>query len=203
MKTPRIGFVFASAALIGFVFASAAQQIGQNSSTPSSGAASFQTSTQLVIETVTVKDKSGAPVEGLKASDFTITEDGAPQMIRIFEYQKLPTEAAPAIAPAARAEPFTKLPKTQIATEKPGDIRYKDRRLLALYFDMSAMPPVDQLRALDAAQKFIRTQMSPADLMAIMQYQGGAVEVLQDFTDDRDRLLRIVETLVVGEDQNS
>ncbi len=28
------------------------------------------------------------------------------------------------------------------------------------------MPVPDQLRALDAAQKFIRTQMTPADLVA-------------------------------------
>jgi VWFA-related protein len=179
-----------------------AQQIGQNTA-PTNGQTTFQTSTQLVIETVSVRDKSGAPVEGLSAGDFTITEDGASQSIRFFEYQKLPTDASPAAAPAARVEPFAKLPKTQIASERPGDIRYRDRRLLALYFDMSAMPPADQLRAFDAARKFIRTQMAPADLMSIMQYQGGAVEVLQDFTGDRDRLLRIVETLIVGEDQNS
>ena len=55
---------------------------------------------------------------------------------------------------------------------------------------MTAMPLPDQLRALGAAQKFIRTQMTPADLMAIMRFAGGAVHVLQDFTDDRDRLLQ-------------
>ena len=27
--------------------------------------------------------------------------------------------------------------------------------------------------------------MTPADLMAIMTFNGGAVQVLQDFTDDR------------------
>ena len=66
---------------------------------------------------------------------------------------------------------------------------------------MTAMPPADQMRALAAAQKFIRTQMTPADLMAIMRYSGGAVDVLQDFTDDRDRLLSILETMIVGEGQ--
>ncbi len=66
---------------------------------------------------------------------------------------------------------------------------------------MTAMPPSDQLRALAAAQKFIRTQMTPADLVAIMRYSGGAVNVLQDFTHDRDRLLSIIQTLIVGEGQ--
>ncbi len=42
-----------------------------------------------------------------------------------------------------------------------------------MYFDMIAMPVPDQLRALEAAQKFIKKQMKPADLMAIMKYDGG------------------------------
>jgi VWFA-related protein len=191
-------------ALLGLIVTAAAQQIGQNSTAGApGGTANFETSTQLVVESVNVKDKSGAPVEGLTANDFTVTEDGAAQTIKFFEYEKLPTDPAPALPDTKSVEPFAKLPKTQISTEKPGNIRYRDRRLLALYFDLSAMPPADQLRAFDAAEKFIRTQMSAADLMAIMSYQGGAVEVLQDFTDDRDRLLRIVGTLIVGEDQNS
>ncbi len=82
-------------------------------------------------------------------------------------------------------------------------MKYQDRRLLALYFDMSAMPEPDQLRAFTAARNFIQTQMTPSDLVALMVYQSGAVQILQDFTADRDRLLSIVETLVVGEDQNS
>jgi VWFA-related protein len=75
--------------------------------------------------------------------------------------------------------------------------------LLALYFDMTAMPPTDQMRALAAAEKFVRTQMTAADLVAIMRYQGGSVDVVQDFTGDRNRLLSILETLIVGEGQGS
>jgi VWFA-related protein len=43
--------------------------------------------------------------------------------------------------------------------------------------------------------------MTPADLVAVMLFQGGAVNVLQDFTADRDRLSTIVETIAVGESQ--
>ncbi|HTS48919.1 MAG TPA: hypothetical protein VMH05_13300, partial [Bryobacteraceae bacterium] len=70
--------------LVSFVLAASGQQIGQNTATPS-GPATFETSTQLVIETVSVKDKNGKPVEGLTAKDFTVTEEGAPQTIRFFE----------------------------------------------------------------------------------------------------------------------
>lgn len=188
-----------------FALTAAAQQIGTNTSaSPSSGAASFSTSTQLVVETVSVKDKSGKPVEGLTAKDFTVTEDGMAQSIRFFEYQKLPTSGQqPLPAPTGNVEPLAKLPKTQIATETPGNIKYRDRRLLAFYFDMSAMPIADQLRAFDAARKFIQTHLTPEDLVALMAYEGSAVEILQDFTSDRDRLLSIIGTLIVGEDQNS
>jgi len=193
-------------AFFSLLLAASGQQIGQNTSSPS-GPATFQTSTQLVIETVSVKDKNGKPVEGLTAKDFTVTEEGAPQTIRFFEYQKLeaPTRQAstPAAEPSERAAPLARYPHSQITPETPGDIKYRDRRLLALYFDMSAMPVPDQLRAFTAAQKFVRTQLTPADLVAVLMYQSGAVQVLQDFTSDRDRLETIIETLIVGEDQNS
>jgi VWFA-related protein len=98
---------------------------------------------------------------------------------------------------------YNTLTRTQITPEAPGDVRYKDHRLLALYFDMTAMRPADQLRALAAAEKFIRTQMTISDLVSIMRYSGGSVDVLQDFTADRNHLLSILETLVVGEGQGS
>ena len=65
------------------------------------------------------------------------------------------------------------------------------------------MPPDDKVRALEAAEKFIRTQMTSADLVSIMRYGGGSVDVLQDFTDDHNKLLSILETLIVGENQQS
>jgi VWFA-related protein len=74
---------------------------------------------------------------------------------------------------------------------------------MVLYFDMTAMSPEDQQRALTAAEKFIRTQMTAADLVSILRFAGGSVDVLQDFTADRNRLLSILQTLIVGEGQGS
>jgi hypothetical protein len=70
-----------------------------------------------------------------------------------------------------------------------------------MYFDMTAMPPADQLRALAATQKFVKTQMTSAHVVSILRHSGAAVEVLQDSTDDRNRLLSIIETIIVGEGQ--
>jgi VWFA-related protein len=134
------------------------------------------------------------------------TEDGIPQKIRFCEQQKLPAEPLP-IAPMPSSEEnikiYKRLARSQIVPEQQGTANYKNRRLLALYFDMSAMPPGDQLRALTAAEKFIRTQITEVDLVSILRYSGGSVDVLQDFTADRNRLLSILETMIVGEGQGS
>jgi VWFA-related protein len=129
-----------------------------------------------------------------------------PQTIRFCEPQSLPSTLSD--VPLKQAGPedikiYNRLARTQITPESPGDVRYKDHRLMALYFDMTAMRPADQLRALAAAEKFIRSQMTTSDLFSIMRYSGGSVDVLQDFTADRNHLLSILETLVVGEGQGS
>src|SRR5205823_14395625 len=129
------------------------------------------------------------------AKDFIVAENGVAQTIRFCEFQKM--QDTPDVAPA-KVEPVT---RSQISPETPGDIRYRDRRLLALYFDMTAMPVPDQLRALNAARRFIRTQMAPADLMAIMKFSTGSVQVLEDFTNDRDELEKAIQTMIVGEGQ--
>ena len=181
-----------------------AQQIGQNAPAATTSTSTIHVTTQLVVETVVVKDKKGNPVEGLTAKDFAVTENGVPQAISFCEHQELP--AVPAAAPAPRAGPenvkvYDKLSRTRITAETPGKFRYQDRRLLALYFDMTAMQPAEQWRALAAAQKFIHTQMTEADRVSILRYSGGGVDVLQDFTEDRNRLLSILQTMIVGEGQ--
>jgi VWFA-related protein len=183
-----------------------AQTIGQNKTSDAAQTYTLSVRSQLVVETVVVKDKQGKPIEGLTANDFTLTEDGIPQKIRYCEQQKLPTDTLP-IAPMPSSEEsikiYNRLARTQIAPEQQGTANYKNRRLLALYFDMSAMPPGDQLRALTAAEKFIRTQITAVDLVSILRYEGGSVAVLQDFTADRNRLLSILETMIVGEGQGT
>ena len=179
-----------------------AQQTGTNvAQKVDEGAATFKSSAQLVVETIVVKDKSGKPIEGLTAKDFVVTENGVAQNIAFLEYQRLEeTPAAPLMTKVAAAP---RLAKSSIAPEKPGNVRYKDRRLIALYFDMSSMPVGDQIRAFTAAEKFVRTQMTPVDLVAVMLYSSGSVQILQDFTADREKILTQIQTLIVGEDENA
>ena len=86
------------------------QQVGQNTAPgASTGTATFQASTQLVVEAVVVKDKGGKSIEGLTAQNFTITEDGAPQEIKFFEVQKLDETIAPLAAVTAPAIPVREI----------------------------------------------------------------------------------------------
>ena len=184
----------------------AAQQVGQNKPAGAPETYTFSVKAQLVVETVEVKDKQGKFIPGLTARDFAVTEDGAPQKITFCEHQDFATNVSPlpVVAPGGEElKLYKRLTRTQISPEAPDSDRYKNRRLLALYFDMSAMRPADQLRALAAAAQFLRTQMTTADLVSILRYQGGSVDILQDFTADRNKLLSILQTLIVGEGQGS
>lgn len=181
-----------------------AQVVGQNAQSGDK-TLTFSVKSNLVIEAVNVKNKQGKSIKGLTAKDFTVAENGVEQHISFCEYQELPValDLSNKKAVPEDVTVYNRLAVTQIAPEKPGDVRYKDKRLIALYFDLTSMPPEDKVRALEAAEKFIRTQMTTADLVSIMRYGGGSVDVLQDFTDDHNRLLSILETLIVGENQQA
>src|SRR5262245_37808083 len=131
--------------------------------------------TQLVVETVTVRDKDNKPIENLRADDFVVTEDGVPQTISVFQFERLQDATTPAAVEAPK--PVQVLKPNQITPPPAGDPRYTNRRLLVLFFDMTSTPPPDQFRAFSAGEKFIQTQMTGPDLMAIMTFSDGAVKV--------------------------
>src|SRR5215475_14065532 len=127
-----------------------AQQQSQQQQTPFT----IKVDTQLVVETVIVKDKDSKPIEGLTEKDFSVTEDNVPQTISVFRFQKLedtPVAAMPQqptiTPPVVNVEPAK---PAQIAAPRL-DAQYQDRRLLVLFFDMMNTPPADQLRAFTAA----------------------------------------------------
>jgi len=99
-------------------------------------------------------------------------------------------------ASAARALLAQQVPSTSAAPAPvAAELRYKDRRMLVLYFDLMAMPAADRAHAFAAAQGFIRTRMQSSDLLAIMT-ANGSVTVKRDFTDDRDQLLQTLDQLI-------
>jgi len=185
-----------------------AQQIGSNVQQGDKGY-TISVSSQLVVETVVAKDKQGKFIPNLGVKDFTLTEDGVAQKIRFVEHETLPTDTD-ALPPLQDEDEhitlYKRLTRTSIATEsdrESGKSKYQGRRLIVLYFDMTTMRPEDQQRAITSAETFIRKQMTAVDLISVMRYQGGSVDVLQDFSADRTRLLSILQTMLVGEGQGS
>jgi VWFA-related protein len=170
----------------------------------------FDVTTQLVVVNVAAKTKAGDPIPDLKASDFTVLEDGKPQQLKIFEFQHLEDAVLPAPALVRRPEEAANsaspasLPAVKssvavaIAPAKPGEIKYRDRRLLVLFFDQAGMPVADQLRTQQSALKFLNSQITQSDLVSIMTYDTS-LSVKQDFTDDRDKLTQVIKALSIGD----
>jgi VWFA-related protein/TonB family protein len=111
--------------------------------------------------------------------------------------QAVPVE----IAQTAQAAPAAPAGQTAIAPASPGEIKYKDKRLLVLYLDVEGTSADYQIRAQNAAQTFLNAQVTADDLVAVMTYTGE-LKVLQDFTADRDRLSRTLRSLPVHTSSN-
>lgn len=159
----------------------------------------FTSNTSLVVIDVKVKDRAGNPVPDLKKEDFTLLEDGKPQQISVFEFQRLEggtttPRPVPAVRPAS-AQPV--VAAAPAGSARPV-IRYQDRRLVAMLFDFSAMAIPEQARVQESALKFIREQLKPADVVAILTASTGPLKIEQDFTDDRDRLAEVIRKFQIG-----
>jgi len=163
----------------------------------------FKTTTKLVVVDVFVRGKNGRAIDSLKKEDFTVLENGKAQEIAVFEFQRIADEApaaAPLTSPAAAAAPAPAmaLRANAINVQSAGRVQYKDKRLLVLFFDFSSMQPQEQIRAQQAALKFLAEQMTPSDMVSIMTL-GASVQVVQDFTSDRDRLTQVIRAFHIGE----
>jgi VWFA-related protein len=154
----------------------------------------------LVLVNVTVRDKSGNFVQGLKPENFTILEDNKAQKIVSFDMENVDavppldvTQAKPLPEPApGQASPAASAANTAL--------QFKDRRLIVLFFDLSAMEPDEIDHAVTAAEHYVDTQMAPADLVSIVSL-GSSLLVNQDFTVDHALLKKQLEQFSSGSGQ--
>ena len=154
----------------------------------------------LVLVNVTVRDKSGNFVQGLKPENFTILEDNKPQKILSFDMENVD---APPPLDVTQAKPLT-VPASGQPTPAPSTantaLQFKDRRLIVLFFDLSAMEPDEIDHAVTSAEHYIDAQMAPADLVSIVSL-GSSLLVNQDFTTDRALLKKQLEAFSSGSGQ--
>ena len=145
----------------------------------------------LVLTNVVPRDmKTGEVVQGLKASDFTISENGKQQRIDTFDFQSV-DEATPLneATVSGLALGTTGAGSKAVVVAKPEELR--NHRLIVMFFDLTSMQPEDLDRSVQAAQDFLDHKMQPADLVALVSL-GDTLKVDQDFTVDKNALVNEV-----------
>jgi VWFA-related protein len=161
----------------------------------------FHAESDLVLVNVTVRDKSGKFVPGLKPGDFTIFEDNKPQKIVSFDVENV--DAVPTLD-MAQAKPLPESAPGETSPAAPAaaqfDSQFKDRRLIVLFFDLSAMEPDEIDRAVTSAEHYVDAQMAPADLVSIVSL-GSSLLVNQDFTTDHALLKKQLDAFSSGSGQ--
>jgi len=160
----------------------------------------FHSQSDLVLVNVTIRDKNGKFVEGLKPEDFTILEDNKPQKVVSFDVENV--DAVPSLD-VTQAKPLPgseAAPATPPAPATDAAAQFKDRRLIVLFFDLSAMEPDEIDHAVTSAENYIDKQMAPADLVSIVSL-GSSLLVNQDFTTDRALLKKQLDAFSSGSGQ--
>jgi VWFA-related protein len=161
-------------------------QPSQISNAPQGGF-TLKVNSDLVLTNVVVRDsKSGEVVSGLKASDFSVYENGKEQRIETFDYENVDMAAPLSEATVSGLAVGPNLNgQKAVVVARPEDLR--NHRLIVMFFDLTSMQPEDLDRAVEAAQTFLKTKMQPADLVALVSL-GDTLKVDQDFTADKNAL---------------
>src|SRR5437764_1801494 len=199
MNMPLPGKIFSIFTVAGLLLQAAAPVIAQQSGQAGINEARIRVSSELVLVNVVAHDKKGNLVRDLKKGDFTLLEDGKKQEIATFDFENVDelATAGPAEAAVSGVAGGALLGARKQA-EPSLDAR--DRRLILLFFDFSAMDPEQIDRSVDAAKKFVDTKMQPADLMALVSLATN-MRVDLDFTDDKTKLRAALAAFNSGQGQ--
>jgi VWFA-related protein len=176
-------------ALLGFVLLAAVSQ-AQEPPAPDSSRIVIRSNVQEVVLDVVVRHKNQSLATNLKASDFTITEDGVPQTIRSFRFVggKEARVAAPAPPPvgASPASPGT-TPAPPISAREPN--------FISIVFDQ--MSADSRKNALEAATDFLDQEFQ-GDTRAAIFRLNFRLNVIHGFTKDRAALASAVRLALNG-----
>jgi VWFA-related protein len=142
----------------------------------------LKVTTHLVIVDAVVTDSSGAPVRDLKKEDFGLYEDGKRQDIQVFSFEG-----------AGRT---TKLPQDRApdGTNIYSNVQEKEPRtgpLTILLIDALNTPSEDRIFLHQQLVKYLQRSGEQVAVYSL----GNRLRVLQDFTTDRESLLRVVSRM--------
>jgi len=149
----------------------------------------IRVNTRLVLVDVVVTDKSGKPVPGLKAEDFTLQEKGKNQKVTFF------TSAAPKAQVTAPTLP------PGIYSNQP-EYRSPGGPISVIVLDALNTPFKDQAYARLQMLLFVREQYQRGQRTAVLTLTNS-LGVLQDFTGDSEVLLQALQKYRPQEPQSS
>jgi VWFA-related protein len=162
--------------------------LAQQPQAPVESGARVRVSTEVVLVNVVARDKHGNLIKDLKSEDFTVYEDGKKQDLASFDFEhvdELAMAGGAGTTVSGTAGPGKLLSSGQ---GQQKSLEGRDRRLMLLFFDFSAMQPDDIDRAVDAGKKYVNTKMQPADLVALMSLATN-LSLDLDFSDDKNKIL--------------
>jgi VWFA-related protein len=137
---------------------------------------------------VSVLDKSRRPVRGLGPADFTVLENGKPQSIAAFTPVDLPD-----LVPDPTGAPWLK----NVASDVGGNADMQQRRLFILAIDDATIQnDSNAIKGVKDIARGVVNRLGPTDLMSVVFTRDNRGS--QDFTSDRGRLLRAVDSFTVG-----
>ena len=145
-------------------------------------------STTLIQVDATVTDSRGKVVSTLKAEDFEVFENDKKQAITNFSFISAKRKLEQKTANSSNKNQLIPVPYTQKI--RPDQIR----RTIALVVDDLTLSSSSMAAVRHGLRKYIKEQMLPGDLVAIIKTGGGS-GALQQFTTDKQRLLAVIDRL--------
>lgn len=139
--------------------------------------------TELVQTDVTVFDKQGRFVEGLRPEQFELSLDGKSQSISFFE--RVAAGSAREAAQMAAARSGSSKGSEQSSTALPGSS--SQGRVIFFFLDDLHLREASLVRARKALSEFVENQMSQNDRVAIVS-ASGQIGFLQQLTDYKPML---------------
>ncbi len=145
----------------------------------------FRASSKLVLVDVVATDKNGKFVQGLKATDFSVSEDGKPQ--RIAGFSAHVTETVTNVPPKVELPPNQ---YTNFSTQQPG------HAISIVLLDMLNTPRMDQAYARKEMLKFL-AGMPPGQTVALFALNSH-LNMIQGFTGDSKVLVAAAKSLLLN-----
>lgn len=162
---------------------------------PSEPGYRVRVTTEITLVNVIARDKKGNLIKDLKKEDFTVYEDGQKQQLSSFDFENVDALLTAGAADATVTGAAGPAPRTGslLGTKQEPTLEGRDRRLMLLFFDFSAMEQDEIDRAVDAAKKYVQANMRPADLVALMSLVTN-LSLDLDFTDSKQKILDKLST---------